>query len=222
MPIPVPISAHNEPLVGDTLTTVQFNYEWRRLVAELLWPLTFDGFWTGTDADITDAVSKARAMIEDLYTFEPLGSGAVDYHGALVTTQDLMTLTTSIQVIRGFAVSGKDAHDTDGFFDPTFDTGFFKIPVGLGGFYLVRGVYHVNAAANLVWFTIRKGLVERVVGESGHTGLAIINVQQIMLLNDGDDVSVLGQVGVGTRPLFFNVVWDRSAQFSIVRLGDEP
>ena len=217
--ITLPLSDHNVALPGDVLTTISINHEWRRFIVHKVEDMLVRSTWDGTEAEIDTAIEQVHALISDFYTAEV---SVMEYHGALLTTQTSMTLTTAIQVIRDFAVAGEDSHDTDGFFDAGFDTGFFTIPVGLGGFYLVRGVYNVAGGPNTVWFTIGKGVLERVVGLSGHVGLHIINVQSIMLLNDGDNVSVLGQVGTATRIMQQNVVWGRAAQFSLYRLGDAP
>jgi len=74
MAIPALLSAHNESLVDDELTSVHLNHEWRELIAELLAPLAFGSFWSGNPADVDVSTNAASALIEDLYTPEPLGS----------------------------------------------------------------------------------------------------------------------------------------------------
>lgn len=61
--------AHNAALAGDTLTTLALNYQWRRIIAIALqfWFTHGDEGLAATNEDYFEA------LIQDLYTAEPLG-----------------------------------------------------------------------------------------------------------------------------------------------------
>ena len=141
MGIPVPISAHNEPLVGDTLTTVQFNYEWRRLIVELLFTMCFDTFWTGAQADIEAAVNNAAAMIEDIYTEHPMQKLAARIKQ--VGGYFLLPAGVTTQVIFEDPALNAASYDFGGFFDAG-NPSVVTIPPNRGG------VYNFSATVNYI------------------------------------------------------------------------
>ncbi len=64
---PAITTEHNQAVAPDALTTVTINHHWRRLVCELIAPLAWDGFWSGSQVDIETSVNNANALLEDLY-----------------------------------------------------------------------------------------------------------------------------------------------------------
>lgn len=57
------VSAHD----SGTTTSLVINYEWRRLVLDLINPLLNREFWGGTESEIDDAIDKAHELLTDLY-----------------------------------------------------------------------------------------------------------------------------------------------------------
>lgn len=191
MPIPVPISAHNEPLPGDELSTIQFNYEWRRLVAELIWPLTFDSFWDGTDADVTDAVSKARALIEDLYTLEPVGG---DVHiGARISLDANFSLSPIGWMTPSFPDPSLDTDnfDTSGFYSGPGNTRLI-VPAGQDGVYRVhaQASYLAGTNANLGIRIAKGGTVGKAQGFVKSAGQIEFDCTCLIPLVAGDFVQL--------------------------------
>lgn len=69
----IPTTDHNEPLAGDDLTTVRFNYQWRKIILDAI-----DREMSSISATITDESERetfdirVSNMIEDFYTVEEL------------------------------------------------------------------------------------------------------------------------------------------------------
>lgn len=57
------ISVHDS---GAT-TSLTINYEWRRLLSDLLEPMVSNDFWDGSESEIEDAIQLAQSLINDLY-----------------------------------------------------------------------------------------------------------------------------------------------------------
>jgi hypothetical protein len=141
MPIPTPISVHDEPLPPDLLTTIQFNFEWRRLIVELLWDMQSETFWSGIQADIEQAVDRASQMIEDVYEVVDVQKLAA----RLRPTSGFATVLASVLLIVEWQDPALNARDYDygGFYDAATPT-VLTIPAGKGGIY--------NFSANVFWF----------------------------------------------------------------------
>lgn len=69
------VSGFNRPLIdavisdhdAGTVTTLDINYEWRRLISALIEPLLNPLAWDGTESEIDDAIQKMQALYNDLY-----------------------------------------------------------------------------------------------------------------------------------------------------------
>ena len=152
MPIPTPISVHDALLpLPDLLTTIQFNFEWRRLIVELLWQMQSEGFWSGSQADIEQAVDRARQMIEDIYEVVDMQKIAARFRatGGFVT---LPGVGTTIVDWQDPALNARD-YDYGGFYDP-LDTQVIKIPAGKGGIYsFFANVFYTASGGDVNHFT---------------------------------------------------------------------
>lgn len=141
MPIPTPISVHDQPLPPDLLTTIQFNFEWRRLIVELLWEMQSEDFWSGSQVDIEQAVDRARQMIEDVYEVVAVQKLAARFRAVGGFTD----LDANVVTLVEWADPANNVNDYDygGFYQP-LDTEVIKIPAGKGGIY--------NFSANVFYF----------------------------------------------------------------------
>jgi len=70
------VEPHTQAIAGDTLTTISLNYKWRKLIVDMLAPLCFDDFWTGTTGDIETSVNNALDLIRDIYDVEAPAGGS--------------------------------------------------------------------------------------------------------------------------------------------------
>lgn len=64
----VPVSNHDDLLVGDTLGTITINYEWRRFIVATLEPYLENAFDTTEDPDLINSLNQVRAFIADFYS----------------------------------------------------------------------------------------------------------------------------------------------------------
>lgn len=221
MPIPVPISAHNAPLPPDALTTIQFNFEWRRLVVELLWQMQSESFWAGTQADIEAAVDKASAMIEDIYTAEAVG-GDVNYLGALVGRTTNLVFGT-LGTVPGFDdETTKPLHDVSGFWSAG-NPGDLIVPVGGAGFYYCYG--HVRVGSMLEGVVLRLTdlfLFPFARAQTKVTGTQTLSVSTTVLMADGDKLRLHIKMLSGSRVIQAGPDFPFSATLGMYRVGLAP
>lgn len=182
------IPAHNADLADDQLTVLVVNYRWREILAPLLAPLCNESLWTGTEAEILDAVSKANELVQDLYNVESL---RVPFIGARVGRQANQAVTSSTTSIDYDDPSLRaENFDTDGFWNSS-NPERFTIPVGLGGFY--RVIAHVKyhaGALSLVKGQIRGFPTDVIAEESAYTtGEVSFNMVTDIELAEGDKVN---------------------------------
>lgn len=221
MPIPVPISAHDEPLPPDELFTIQFNYEWRRLVAELVWQLTFDSFWSGSPADITDAISKARALIEDLYTSEPIG-GAVDYLGAQVARTTSLAIGTTMVNIAFDDDTTRPMHNDSAMWNVLVPAKIGIVP-GEDGFYFCHGHVRVQNAVNGVILRLSNGASEFYArARKQVAGIQSLHVGAVVFFDGADGVRLSVQTVSGTSVLTTGGFFPVSATLGMYRVGLAP
>lgn len=64
----VPLADHDTLLVGDTLTTVTLNYQWRKFLVSAIDAYLDNGFSKLEDPDLIDSLNQARALMEDFYS----------------------------------------------------------------------------------------------------------------------------------------------------------
>lgn len=64
----VPMSNHDDLLLGDTLGTITINYEWRRFIVATLEQYLENAFDTIEDPDLINSLNQVRAFIADCYS----------------------------------------------------------------------------------------------------------------------------------------------------------
>jgi hypothetical protein len=87
------LPAHNQALAGDTLTAIQLNHEWRKIVASALYFYFRHNGKTELAYDNDDFLS---VLLEDLYTAESFGGMLTTL--ATVTLPALQTTTSTVFV----------------------------------------------------------------------------------------------------------------------------
>lgn len=189
MPIPTPISVHDQPLAApDLLTTIQFNFEWRRLIVELLWEIQNEDFWSGSQADIEDAVDKASAMIEDIYTEDPL----LRIAARLKHVDPFVTIPAMTNFVVEFEDPAlvSESYDYGGFWD-VGDPDVLTIPANRGGIYLfsVNVQYLISPPDVLRKITILiNGSDNVAVGEDRITGKLGVHIAGDAEVSPGDTI----------------------------------
>ncbi|NIT56285.1 MAG: hypothetical protein GWN00_08635 [Aliifodinibius sp.] len=131
MPVLPPTSDHNQELVGDDLTHIALNYEWRRWLGYLIGEF-FESRIAHTDdnAEI-EARNRVRNLIHDLYTSE-----------TIVPTVAVRAINTANQVIPANTLTSLNFSSTDYDFEFGWSSGQpanFQIPRD--------GIYRMTANA---------------------------------------------------------------------------
>lgn len=221
MPIPVPISAHNLLLPPDELTDVRLNFEWRRLVVELLWQLQAESFWSGAQVDIEDAVDKASAMLEDIYTVSS-EFAMVNYAGALVQRASLLAFDNLGTDVPFETESPAPLHDVGGFFDVGLPT-ILTIPTGLDGYYWIFAEVQLRSGAVQAFLEINDAGLGRIAGvRTPQAGFVTLAASVTRLVAAGDRFSVIIKTDTGTRDIVNTIPVPGSARFGLYRVGLVP
>jgi len=106
--------------------------------------MTFDDFWSGSQADIEDAVNKATAMIEDIYTVDSLQVKKIAVR--VRSTTPFTAVFNGANVEFDDPATMSDAYDTDGFWSIA-NPKLLTVPAGLGGFYRCVATVRFNGGS---------------------------------------------------------------------------
>lgn len=98
------LPAHNQALAGDTLTTIQINYQWRKIVASAL-QFYFTHYSDALGYDNEDFLS---GLILDLYDAEVLGLKTTTYYAGLAN--DKTRSNAVFAAVSGFALNHTFTH----------------------------------------------------------------------------------------------------------------
>lgn len=196
MPIPTPISVHDQPLPPDLLTTIQFNFEWRRLIVELLWEMQSEDFWSGSKPDIEQAVDRASQMIEDVYEVVDMQKLAARFRA----NGGAMNILANVVTFVDWQDPNNNVNDYDygGFFQP-LDTEVIKIPAGKGGIYsFFANVFYTASGSSDNHFTSIdwNGAETIAQNRDGKDGLFAVSIAGDFEVAPGDEIRLKIKSGV--------------------------
>lgn len=101
------LPAHNQALAGDTLTSIQLNYEWRKIVASALYFYFRHNGKTELAYDNDDFLS---VLLEDLYTAESFGSAMKTHSQSVFLTGNPQTSSTTFVAVANSGFSFTPSH----------------------------------------------------------------------------------------------------------------
>lgn len=89
------LPVHNQALAGDSLTAIQFNHEWRRIVASAL-----QFYWRHGDSTLAlDNEDLLDDLLIDLYTSETIGSAMKTTVYNVILAANRSTALTTFQAV---------------------------------------------------------------------------------------------------------------------------
>jgi len=183
--LPAGLSNHNEGLVGDTLTSLFINYEWRRLLSDALQSYADTIIARLDDSLVDDYRNKFQALLDDFYTADiPLPEIAVAIQrntdqnitantATAISWNELITQTANVLWVAG---------------TPTK----FIIPVGGDGYYSISGAVWFPSTVAAQNKSVRVVVNNLTVYQSNITILALVSVVYAwgIELASGDEIEI--------------------------------
>lgn len=195
----MPTGAHDAALVGDELTTLTINYEWRRFVGYAL--LSSFARWradlSGSEQDTFDPLFNA--FIDDFYS--PGGDSMADLYLKLRrnTTQ---AITGGVETV---LVWNDEAADFGDMYDISAPDGIITAPLTIGsaGLFLVTVSVHLGTTGGNNLRSVRLYIADKLLEVDRDTGggQTYHSLSKLLYLGVGDSCSVTVECGANINVL---------------------
>ncbi len=217
--ISLPIADHNAPLVGDELSTVTLNYQWRRILVHAAEHMLDREIYDGTEAEIDTVIQQAHALLSDMYTFEDAG---MDYLGARVGSTVTVNIPVTYAEQSMLGVIGSGMHDIGGFWDAGASEKL-TVPVGGAGYYYCVADAQVDSHSAKAWMNIRKNasvILNDIIVTPNDARTK--SVSSVAFFDDGDFLDFQIRAATTGRKLFVRTAQPYTKQLTMYRVGIAP
>lgn len=215
MTAPIPTTAHNQAIAGDTLGSVSFNYQWRQLIVDALqWRLAHYARSIADETDRQTFENRVTALIDDIYDLETVASMTI---GAKVRSTSNQTIFTASGEV--YATFHAADFDTDSFWSGIGNPTKLIVPTGLDGLYLVEGSgLNSNISGNRtmsIWKNSSREAKAIELAETQSQG----SLSVVLDLVAGDEIRLSFTSSTNSTLISSS---NDSAWLSLIRLGDAP
>lgn len=175
--------------MGDIRTTLNINFEWRRLISDAVQSYADSIIRNLDDALVDDYRNKFQALLNDLYTAETMVQGT--YHGAYVYRDTNFTVTSTTQLVP--IPFNNIVEDSSGYLDlVNFPT---RVTIPEDGTYLIGGalLYNLNASNDTFYRRLHLRLTDNIIATAAgsFTSVSIpLSIVTRLTLTAGDYIEL--------------------------------